>query len=199
MNETADEQVENLLQQEQSDTKGFFSNPDRYLWIMAFIPALDIIIEMITGQSLDNVRELLYITSGIMDFRLQKRLNVKTPKGWWILLAPVYMWKRLKINNRKLMIFWVWLGLLVSSMIFTLITESSKHDQAILDTAAEVVTDIVRRETGNNIKCLKVTFGEEVKEGYYKAKALMETGTELDVMVRVSKKGRVEVTLNLNQ
>lgn len=88
------------------------------VWVVAFLPLLSMALTYITGMS---AAETVIVGVGInsvlcfVDERRLKQAGYNTQKlgYWWLILIPVYLWKRATLMRDGRPYFWTWLAVMV--------------------------------------------------------------------------------------
>ncbi|WP_217513064.1 hypothetical protein [Vibrio metschnikovii] len=191
---------EEAVKQEQVDPKEspfkyFQEHPDRYLWALCVVPIFCAIIELLAGVP-PTYSFILYIIPNIvlsvLDEKELKKTDRVAPAHWMVLIVPIYIWQRLKLNkqDKKIVIGWV------MAFIFSIFISNMINDGIIEDEACNLVTDIIHNQFYNkSVDCVAVTLDKEVKDGFYKATATLTNGNDIDITVDLRKDGQIYVQI----
>jgi hypothetical protein len=169
---------------------------NRLAWGIAAVPLAGMVLELIAGSPLTWVYLAANIVLCVLDERRLKAAGHQSPSSWWCLLIPVYLWKRSGLLGQSRKIFWCWLAAFMLS-----ITLGSGGQQAALEKAAvPVVTQILEEGamqqnvnsflSGNGMapaahgaKCKAVQIVDEPTAGFYRAKAVLDNGGEIQISI----------------
>ncbi|WP_153043625.1 hypothetical protein [Xenorhabdus sp. KK7.4] len=179
------------------------------VWGIVALPIVGSIVEVLADTEFDWwIYAGLNISLWLADDILLKSQNRKIPKGflYFILLTPLYLWKRATFLKTDKGYFIGWLLTFVLSIII-----SFKHvsSQMVAETACSVVTDIYSQEYNNNamqlhlynmlrepnnfhymnnvnnIKCQNVNIDEKLSDGVYNAHAMLNNGDSVNIHIEV--------------
>ncbi len=164
---------------------------NKYIWAVVAVPVLGVIVELITGRGLAGLYLLANIVCLALDEKKLRAAGQKTPVIWWVFLIPVYLWKRAVLLKQKKHYFWAWVAAFVLSIMIGI-----GGNQAILEeSACSVVTDIVQNQLFGSATCKAVNITEEVSDGFYKAVATLDNGSELRITIERRDNGEIYVQI----
>ena len=187
---------DNLLKIDESESpfKKFFESEDKYLWMLPVVLLIGSIIEF-NIELRPGAVTLLYLIPNIvfslLDTKLLKSLGKPVPSHWTVAIVPIYIWQRLKLNNKSKLIFLVW----IVTFILSIILSSLSADNGIEANACTLVTQIINNNISNGASCVGVKLGKEVANNFYKATATLDNGNEMGITVDLRKKGNIYVQI----
>lgn len=110
--------------------------------------------------------------------------------AWGIIIAPVYLWKRATATGAKKIHFFAWFVAVIIS--FAMLTYDDEN--SIAETACPLVSQIVKESLGRNAaQCVKVELGDKVTDKFYKAKATLDNGNDIDITIELQANDMVYV------
>jgi len=192
-NDTTTDSV--VIDPKESPFKWFLEHPDKYLFALCAVPLLGSLIIYITG--LDVMWGILVylvpnVILGILDEKALKSQDRVTPTNWLVLIIPVYICQRLKLNGQKKNVFYIW----VASFIFSAIVDSAGIDAVIEAEACELVTQIIHEQYYNtSTDCIGVKLGDEIGNNFYKATAVLTNGNTVDITIDLRKDDEIYVRM----
>ena len=181
------------LDPKESPFKYIQEHPDRYLWALCIAPIVCALIELYVGIS-PAYSFIIYIVPNIflsfLDEKELKKTNRVSPAHWMVLLLPIYIWQRLKLNRQSKKAFMVWLA----AFIISLFIGNTINDGIVEDEACKLVTNIVHNQLyEKSTDCVGVTLDKEIKDGFYKATATLTNGNDLNITIDIRKDGKIYV------
>jgi len=169
---------------------------DKYAWLLVIAPIIGLLFELIAGQDLIWIYFLLNIIFFSLDYKELKTKNVDMPHVAWVVLIPVYLWKRAILLNQDKHYFWGWIGVFILSL--TLSTGGGQ--QQLEDTAMSLVTEILQDELGADAAtCIGVKIDDYDDTGLHSAIAILDNGNVLDITITEVEGGRVFVNIPYDQ
>lgn len=119
------------------------------------------------------------------DIKVIENHEYKAPSFWWILITPVYIWKRdnaTKKANHKL--FWAYLlTILLSFLVATGLSYNGVKTEMIGDSSCAII-DTMSDVKANNLKCIKVTDVKEVTTDFYSGIVLFSDNSRYTISSR---------------
>jgi hypothetical protein len=167
---------------------------NKFVWMAVSVPVIGSIIGMFINANIWWVYICLNILACGLDMLKLEKAGQKAPVNWSVFLVPVYLWKRASILLHKNRIyFWAW----CVSFIISIVIDMGYHQIQIENSAQPIVSQILKEDLYTDVKCKKVTIQEEISEGLYKAKAILNNGQEINITIEeVGDKLRVSIPLN---
>jgi len=166
-----------------------------FVWFIVAMPILGAIAELIFIDIVGNFSFLLYLIPNIvlciLDERKLKAAGHGAPSTKWCILIPVYLWKRANILGQKKLYFWAWGAAFLLSFAIT----ATGNDAVLEDSTCPVVTDIVQNQFYEDATCKAVNIDEEVSDGFYKATAILDDGTELFITIEETDDNNIYVRI----
>ncbi len=197
---------------EESPFKLILEHQDRYLWALCCAPVFCTLIEISLPINIYLI-PLLYICTNIslsiLDERELKRSNRPSPAHWSILVVPIYIWQRLKLNQQDKRLFAGWCAAFMISISAGIVNQES----ILEDTACEIVTDIIFNKYGagqygdkaaaiisanpelDTPNCIAVSIYESVTDSFHKSIATLENGNDVEIIIKENN-NQVEVVIN---
>jgi hypothetical protein len=172
---------------------------NRFVWLAVAVPLVGVVIELAAG--LDGGEALgVYLIANIiccvLDERRLKAAGHEAPSSSWAILVPAYLWMRASRLKQKRHYFWAWIvAFAVSIMV------GMGGDLAVIEeSAVPLVTQIIQDEIGPDAPaCKAVEILEEVSEGFYKAKATLANGNDIDITIELKGEDELFVQIPLDQ
>jgi hypothetical protein len=173
---------------------------DRLAWGIAASPLADVVLGWITGGVSSLFVWLACIVLAIKDEKRLKASGHQAASHWWILLVPVYLWKRAVALKQSKKIFWYW----VAAFALALVLGAGGHQASLEKAAVPVVTQIIKdgfqqnqaaEFFGGNIlaagadaekdapQCKAVKIDKKVSDGFYYATAFLDTGKAIKISI----------------
>jgi hypothetical protein len=171
---------------------------NRFVWLAVAVPLVGVVIELAVG--LDGGEALgVYLIANIvccvLDERRLKAAGHEAPSSSWAILVPAYLWMRASRLKQKPLYFWGWIvAFAVSIMV------GMGGDLAVIEeSAVPLVTQIIQDEIGPDAPaCKAVEILEEVSEGFYKAKATLDNGNDIDITIELRGEDELFVQIPLD-
>lgn len=164
---------------------------NKYVWMVALVPVVGMIAELLARRELIWLYLVLNVAILFFDqYKLQKQ-GFSAPQKWWVILVPVYLWKRAELLDHSKNYVYAW----VAAFVLTIPLSGWINQRIVADAACEAINE-TRDDfiplLGRGTECKLVTITKEAVRGFYKAKALLSTGNELDIVIE-EKKGEIHV------
>lgn len=156
---------------------------NRFVWGLVGVQLIGGIIEAFSTTSLWWVFLILNVGLCVADERRLKAAGHSAPTTWWVFLIPVYLWKRANLLGQNKNYFYGWLAAFVVSILLATVGGESAVEKA----ACPIVTEIIHKQFFQQSSCVAVTISDEPKSDFYRAKALLDNGNEIDITIE--KKG----------
>jgi hypothetical protein len=187
---------ENLsVNPKESPLKWFHEHQDKYLILLCAVPVLGSIINYIFGFGLllgSLVFLIPNIVIGLIDEKELKRQGRIAPEHWMVVIIPVYIWQRLKLNNQAKNFFYIW----IAAFAFSMFIDSVAMSESVEESACELVTEILQDNYGPSAAgCISVKMGEELSKNFYRGSAVLESGRTIDITIDLRKDGEIYVRL----
>lgn len=181
-----------------SDTPPPLSGDDvdnRFVWGIVSVPIIGSLLELLFFGAATLVSSFLYIIPNValslIDEKKLKKAGHQAPNTLWVLIVPVYLWKRAALLKQSKNYFFAWIASLVISMLIT----AGGGDALIADAACPVVTDIISSQMYGSAECKAVEINEEVSSGFYRGTAFLDNGSELRIAIEEKENGQIYVTI----
>lgn len=195
---SAKETVLNQYFHQRSDTPPPLSGHDvdnRFVWGIVSVPIIGSALELLFFGAATLASSLLYIIPNIalslIDEKRLKKAGHQAPNTFWVLIVPVYLWKRATLLKQSRNYFFAWIATLIISMFIT----AGGSDALIADAACPIVTDIISSQLYGSAACKAVEIHEEVSSGFYRGTAILDNGNELRVAIEEKGNGQIYVTI----
>jgi ribosomal protein L31E len=160
---------------------------------------------------------LIVVASSIWVHQDAKRIGVKkgqvkgladlSPVGWliaclgvWVISFPIYLLKRkefMRINEKTGNTTAVAAGGIATIATFAalaIIATISAQRAMLEETAAQLVTQIIREQLKRSAQCARVHITDKVNDNLYKATATLDNGNDLSIAIE-TKDGMVKVQI----
>jgi hypothetical protein len=172
---------------------------NRFVWLAVAVPLVGVVIELAAG--LDGGEALgVYLIANIvccvLDERRLKAAGHQPPSSSWAILVPAYLWMRASRLKQKPLYFWGWIVAFALSIMVGM-----GGDLAVIEeSAVPIVTELLQDELGSDASvCKAVEIVEEVSEGFYKAKATLANGNDIDITIELQGEDELFVQIPLDQ
>ncbi|WP_110973271.1 DUF4339 domain-containing protein [Pseudomonas huaxiensis] len=152
---------------------------NRFVWGLVGIQLVGGVIEFISGVSLWWMFLILNVGLCVADEKRLKAAGHAAPTAWWVILIPVYLWKRANLLGQNKNYFYAW----VAAFVVSLSLAAASGKSALEEAACPLVTDIIHKQFYQSSSCLAVTIDDEPKSGFYRATALLDNGNEIDITI----------------
>lgn len=162
-----------------------------FVWLVVAVPVAGIAIELIANRQLAWVYLVLNVILCSVDAWKLENARRPSPSAWWCLLIPVYLWQRATLLKQKRIHFWAWIAAFVVSIGIQSIAEHGAMEKS----ACQVVTQIIEENYKGGPACKAVRITETVADGFYRGKAVLSNGKEINVAVEKQKDGGISVTI----
>lgn len=156
------------------------SNPvgDGLAWAIALLPAIGLVVGLLTSIDLTIPYVGVNVALCGLDALHIKEAGYK-PITAWIILIPVYLWKRAKLLGTSLVHLAVWLVLFAATIAIPYATQPAANREA----ACRLVTQILKEQDAAAPQCKGVTILQDPGTGFVKASALLSDGTERTITI----------------
>lgn len=155
---------------------------NKYVWMVVLVPVVGMLAEIFMHRELIWVYLLLNVAILLFDEYKLKKSGYTMPGKWWIVLIPVYLWKRAELLDHPKNYVYAW----VATFVLTIPLAGWINVSIVEDSACPLVTKILQKYD-NDTECKLVTIETEAVKDFYLGKALLNTGDE--VGVAIEKKG----------
>lgn len=152
---------------------------NKFAWLIVAVPLAGTVIEIAIGRELIALYWILNIGLCVLDAGRLRAAGHKAPDSWTALLIPVYLWKRAALLKQRQVHFAAWMGAFVVSICMSIWAQNRNLEAS----ACGLVTRIVKEQLQGTAQCKRVSLGEEVSDGFYKASALMDNGSEIPITI----------------
>ncbi|OMQ18924.1 hypothetical protein [Serratia oryzae] len=170
---------------------------DKYIWLAISLFLLSIAADFIFSLNVNLVINVLVMLLTLMVFFLDWKLLKAHGKAdfskVWILVSPVYLFKRCKAVGAGKKLFLVWMVLIV---VYALVKTLFNGGTALLEQAAcKTVTDIYHTQLKQySTSCRNVMITESRGKTHF-GFAELSDGSTRDIIVSESQNGEMYVTL----
>lgn len=130
-------------------------NKNKYLWAMAGVILLSVIVDFTLGTAIGLISCWAGLIACVfLDHKEAQEQELEPPSRLWVMISPVYVWKRLNlINDSKKIVFWVYVAVAV---LTSFIGPEDTHE-VIQSTAKEILNEQILPNMGVYAKCSKIT------------------------------------------
>jgi len=172
---------------------------NRFVWLAVAVPLVGVIVELATGLGGGEALGLYLIANivcCVLDERRLKAAGHEAPSSGWAVLVPAYLWMRAGRLRQKPLYFWGWIAAFALSVMVGM-----GGDLAVIEeSAVPLVTQIIQDEIGPDAPaCKAVEILEEISEGFYKAKATLANGNDIDITIELKGEDELFVQIPLDQ
>jgi hypothetical protein len=172
---------------------------NRFVWLAVAVPLVGVIVELATGLGGGEALGLYLIANivcCVLDERRLKAAGHEAPSSSWAILVPAYLWMRASRLKQKRHYFWAWIVAFALSIMVGM-----GGDLAVIEeSAVPIVTELLQDELGSDASaCKAVEIVEEVSEGFYKAKATLNNGNELNITIERKGEDQILVQIPMDQ
>ncbi|MBI9109954.1 hypothetical protein [Maridesulfovibrio ferrireducens] len=170
---------------------------NRYLWsgLIFMVSASILNVFLIHYLSIASmVCSLLGTVCIICDYVKLKRDNHPKPHWIWMIILPVYIWKRCNLLKIDKKMFWTSIASLCLWIVLSSVTFMGVAKNQVAASSIPIVTEIVQR-FNPDIRCMKVELKDEVAPSFYKGIATLNNAGEINITVEVKKDGQLYVQL----
>jgi hypothetical protein len=172
---------------------------NRFVWLAVAVPLVGVIVELATGLGGGEALGLYLIANivcCVLDERRLKAAGHEAPSSSWAILVPAYLWMRASRLKQKRHYFWGW----VVAFALSIMVGMGGDLAVIEESAVPLVTQIIQDEIGPDAPaCKAVEILEEVSEGFYKAKATLANGNDIDITIELRGEDELFVQIPLDQ
>lgn len=159
---------------------------NKFVWIAVSIPIIGMLIELVLNRQIAWIYLALNSFILLADEYKLKKSGHPTPKTWWIILIPGYLWIRAKILDQSRKHLYAWTAaFLISFPLYVWIERTILEDEA-----CPLVTSIIKRMDGD-LSCKNLDLDDHVTHGFYRGTAILNDGNEINVAVDRIKDGIV--------
>lgn len=187
--------IKNNIDPQESPFKPLLDHPDKYLWIMCMVPVLG---SLLIGAIEVNERIALLIYAipnialALLDEKSLTKREQVAPAHWTVIILPVYIWQRLKLNGQGKGVFYVW----VAAFFVSFLIDNASYDDVIETQSCELVTQIIHEQYSNNsTDCIAVSLGDSVTSNFHRGVATLSNGYDLNITVDLRKEGEIYVQI----
>lgn len=169
---------------------------NRYIWIGIGLAILANIFNALLIPALSIASVLCSLGSTICfvcDFLKLKSTDSPRPHWVWLVVFPVYIWKRSTLLDCNRIPFWASIGVLVLWLGVTGFVFSQGDNALVAESARPIVTELVQQNFDPRLECTDVIITEETTPGRYIALVTISNGQQLKVRIRVKDDGRLFV------
>jgi hypothetical protein len=152
---------------------------NRFAWAIVAVPIIGASLEFFIGHNLIWIYLSLNIVLCIIDAQRLRLAGHQAPTQWMVFLIPVYLWKRASMLKQKQIYVIAW------TIAFALsIYLPSWGQRAIAEESAiPIVTQIIQQKLGGSATCKAVSVTEDLGNGFYKARAILDNGNDLIITI----------------
>lgn len=168
-----------------------------YIYSAFFLLVLNFILSLMVSTQIDYVISLIVTVLTIFvlykDWKILEKNNLATFSKWWILISPVYLFKRSTAKQENKKFFALWMAVIIIFVTSNMVFVGGKS--AVESAACGVVTDIYRTQFHQPGKtCKSVTITESSGKNHYGI-AEMSDGAVNDVTIKELSDGQIYVTI----
>jgi len=153
---------------------------DKYAWLIVIAPIIGLLFEMIAGQDLIWIYFLLNVIFFSLDYKELKSKDVVPPHVAWVVLIPVYLWKRAVLLNQDKHYFWGWIGVFILSLTLSAGGGQKQLEEIAMSTVTEILQDEMGAEAPT---CIGVKIEDYDNTGIYSAIAVLDNGAVIDITI----------------
>lgn len=173
---------------------------DTYIYIVFGLMLINFISLFTLSNHIDSVINfIVMVTTTILlykDWQILEKNNIAVFSKWWILLLPVYLYKRSNTKKEDKRFFWFWVAISVIFITSFLIFKGGKS--SIEAAACDIVTDIYKNQFYKSaIKCTDVTITESSGKNHV-GLAELTNGRVNKITIQELNNGQIYVTVNQN-
>ena len=169
---------------------------NRYIWTGISLAILANILNAFLIPELSIASLLCSLGSSVCfvcDFLKLKSTDSPRPHWAWLVVFPVYIWKRSTLLDRNRIPFWASVGVLVLWLGVTGFVFTQGTTNVVAESARPVVTELVQQNLDPSLECTDVVITEETRPGRYVALATISNGQQFKVRIKVKNDGRIFV------
>jgi len=161
----------------------------KYIWISVLIPSIVILIGNLIGADLSILFPLAFVFIYLDRKELAKK-GQENPPLVWILIFPVYLWKRATLLNGDKNYFWAFFAApVLALMLGTLLSPTLES------TAAELTTQILYENGMAGVECTSVSITGEPTNGVNFGTATLSDGGYAGIKIITNDEGDVYVEI----
>jgi len=154
---------------------------NKFIWGVVGVPVVGSFLSFLAGLDLTGLCFLANVGLCFLDEKKLKSAGHKAPSSGWVLLIPVYLWKRANLLGQKKRYFWGWIAALLLSLFIDVANEQVQLEEF----AKPVLNELLIEEFGDDVsRCMKVTIDEEIVADFYRATAILENGNSIEITIR---------------
>jgi len=165
----------------------------KFIWLTVLTPSIGIFLDFLLGI---DIAMIIFPIAWVFLFLDRKELSKKNqekPHLAWVLIFPVYLWKRAELVGGDKNYLWAFFAIPVLAYFLA----GGVSTSAIESAATDLTTQIIRENLGiYDVECTDVTIDEEVYEGNYSATASLSNGTYLTISIETNDAGDVYVEID---
>lgn len=152
---------------------------NRFVWSLVVVQLVGGIIEFFSGASVWWLFIIFNIALCIADEKRLKAAGHSAPQTFWVLIVPVYLWKRSVLLRQPKHYFYAWIAAFFVSTALSI----AGGESAIEEAACPLVTDIIHKQFYQSSSCIAVSIDDEPRSGFYRATAFLDNGNEIDITI----------------
>jgi len=172
---------------------------NRFVWLAVAVPLVGVIVELATGLGGGEALGLYLIANivcCVLDERRLKAAGHEAPNSGWAVLVPAYLWMRAGHLKQKRHYFWAW----VAAFAVSILVGMEGNLAIVEESAVPLVTQLLQDELGSDASaCKAIEIVKEVSEGFYKAKATLANGNDIDITIERQGEDELFVQIRLDQ
>lgn len=169
---------------------------NRYFWVGIVLTFLGITLNLFAVPLLSLVSVACSVGGTVLfvcDYLRLKTNDQPRPHWAWMLLFPVYAWKRCALLKTSKLPFWATVALLVVWLGATGFYFTHGITQAVAADAKPVVTRLLKEHLDPSLYCSEVVVTNEVRPGQYDAVATISNGNKFNIRIDVKSDGMIYV------
>lgn len=169
---------------------------NRYFWVGIGLTFLGITLNLLAVPLLSIVSAICSLGGTVCfvcDYLNLKANNQLRPHWAWMLLFPIYAWKRSVLLKTNKLPFWATIGLLVVWLGATGFLFAHGITAAVAADAKPIVTRLIKENLDSSLYCSDVVVTKEVRPGHYDGLATISNGQQFKIRIDVKKDGMIYV------
>lgn len=170
---------------------------NNYIWGAIVLSVLSALLNLFPNVTISAFAGIIGLIGGILyivDYRTLGKSNLERPHWGWLLLTPVYVWKRCELFDKGRTLFWAQVGSLAFAVVLSVVSMNIAIDSDLADSAKPVVSQILQ-ENGYSISCVKVDVNETVTDSFYKGTATLSNGREVPITIEIRPNDQIYVQI----
>ena len=168
-----------------------------YIYAAFFLLVLNFSLSLVVSTQVDYVISfivnILTIFVLYKDWKILEKNNLAVFSKWWVLISPVYLFKRSNAKKESKKLFSLWMAIIIIFVASSLIFAGGKS--TVESAACGVVSDIYRTQFHQpGLTCKSVTITESEGKNHYGI-AEISDGSVKDITIKELSDGQIYVTV----